>query len=80
MTPQPPEYGESKGSCTIISAIRYVKIGRVIATTPPQPQSEAIMDINSHTDTTVLGDKCLIIHDFNQPVDVSGYDPTSGSH
>ena len=37
------------------------------------------MEIDNHADTTVLGDKCLVIHDFNRPVDVNGYDPTSGS-
>ena len=36
------------------------------------------MEIDNHADKTVLGSKCLVIYDFNRPVDLSGYDPTSG--
>ena len=36
------------------------------------------MDIENNADTTVLGSKCLVIHDFNRPVVVSSYEPTSG--
>ena len=79
MTPKPSDCGESKGSCTNISKIRSVKIGQVISTTPSQPQSEAIMEIDNNADTAVLHSLCLVIHDLNRLVDVSGYDPTSGS-
>ena len=79
LTPQPSYCGESKGSCTSIHAIRSFKIVHVIGTTSPQPQSEARMEIENHVDTTLLGDKCLVAHDFNRHVDVSGYDPISGN-
>ena len=54
-------------------------MGRVIETTSPQPKYEARMEINNNSDMKLLGNKCLVIHDFNLPVDVSAYDPTSGS-
>ncbi len=32
------------------------------------------MELDTHADTTVLGRHCLVVQDFNQPVDVSGWD------
>ena len=37
------------------------------------------MELYAHANTSVLGNYCLIVHDFNRPVQVSGYDPTEGS-
>ena len=37
------------------------------------------MEIDNHADTTVLGRNCLSIHDYNRPVDVSGWDASQGS-
>ena len=36
-------------------------------------------EIDSHADTTVLGKCCLVVHNFDRPVNVTGYDPEDGS-
>ena len=33
-------------------------------------------DLDSHADTCVIGQHVLIMHDFNRPVNVVGYDPS----
>ena len=33
------------------------------------------MELDSHVDTCVLDDHCLLVHDHNRPVNVFGYDP-----
>ena len=35
-------------------------------------------ELDSHADTCVVGDNCLIIHDYNKPVNVYSYDPKDG--
>ena len=40
---------------------------------------ETRMECDSHADTSVVGKNCLIIHDFERPVKVSGYDPKDGT-
>ena len=37
------------------------------------------MEIDNHADTTVLGRECLPFHDYEQPVDMVGYNPSLGS-
>lgn len=37
------------------------------------------MELDTHADTTVLGRHCLVIQDFNRPVDVSGWDSALGT-
>ena len=37
------------------------------------------MECDSHADTSVVGKECLIVHDFERPVKVSGYDPREGT-
>jgi hypothetical protein len=32
-------------------------------------------DLDSHTDQSLLGSNTLVIHDFNKPVNIMGYDP-----
>jgi hypothetical protein len=32
-------------------------------------------DLDLHTDQSLLGSNILVIHDFNKPVDVIGYNP-----
>jgi hypothetical protein len=34
------------------------------------------MELDTHTDTMVLGRHCLVVQDFNRPVDVPGWDST----
>ena len=36
-------------------------------------------ELDSHADTYVAGDHCLIIHDHNRPVNIYEYDPKVGS-
>ena len=37
--------------------------------------SKPKVELDSHADTCVVGDKCLIIHDHNKPVNVYSYSP-----
>ena len=37
------------------------------------------MECDSHADTSVVGSNCLIIHDYERPVRVFGYDPNDGA-
>ena len=36
-------------------------------------------DLKSHADTCAIGQHALIMHDFNRPVNVVGYDPSKGT-
>jgi len=38
-----------------------------------------MMDLDTHTDNTVLGGSCLLIHDTGREVDVSGFSLVLGS-
>ena len=40
---------------------------------------EIRLGMYSHADTTVLGKGCLVVHDFDRPVNVTGCDPEDGS-
>ena len=40
--------------------------------------SKPKVELDSHADTCVVGDNCLIIHDLNRPVNVYSYDPKDG--
>ena len=33
-------------------------------------------DLDSHADQCVVGDNTLIVHDYDKPVTVRGFDPT----
>ena len=37
------------------------------------------IELDSHSDTCVVGDHCLSVHDHKRSVNVYGYDPKSGS-
>ena len=37
------------------------------------------LELDSHADTTVLGKGYLVVHYFDKPVNVNGYDPKDGS-
>ena len=41
---------------------------------------ETTLELDSHADTSVLGGGALIIPDFNEPVNVQGYDPSLGTN
>jgi hypothetical protein len=38
--------------------------------------SESHTDLDSHADQCAVGDNSLIVHDYERPINVSGYDPT----
>ena len=40
--------------------------------------SKPKVELDSHADTCVVGDNCLVIHDHNKPVNVYSYDPKDG--
>ncbi len=40
---------------------------------------ETSLELDSHTDTCVLGRDALILLDYNRPVHVEGYDPSLGT-
>ena len=41
--------------------------------------SQSKIELDSHSDTCVVGDQCLVVHDHNRPVNVYGRDPKAGS-
>ena len=43
------------------------------------PNHETTLELDSHTDTCVLGCNALILHDYLRPVSVQGYDPALGT-
>ena len=55
-----------------------IKVGRVQSAKYLQ-SNESVMEIDNHTNTTVLGSNWLTIHDFGRSVDVSGWDTISMS-
>ena len=38
--------------------------------------TETRTDLDSHAECCVLGKHCLVLQDFDRPVEVKGYDPT----
>eukprot|EP00978_Attheya_sp_CCMP212_P040755 scaffold225802_cov63-Attheya_sp.AAC.1 len=36
-------------------------------------------EMDNHADTCVVGEQCLVFHDFDRPVNVSGFDTTLGT-
>ena len=40
---------------------------------------ETTLELDSHADTSVLGSGALVVADFNEPVNVQGYDPSLGT-
>ena len=52
---------------------------RIQAVTSFQGDDESRMEIDNHTDASVVGKNCLVIHDHECPVQVTGYDLKDGS-
>lgn len=48
-------------------------------TTKLNPHGMTTLELDSHADTCVLGRYCLVILDYDQPVQVVGYDPALGA-
>ena len=40
---------------------------------------ETEIELDSHADTCIVGNQCLVIHDHNRPVYVFDFDPKSES-
>jgi hypothetical protein len=40
---------------------------------------ETTLELDSHADTSILGGGALVVADFNEPVNVQGYDPSLGT-
>ena len=43
------------------------------------PHGMTTLELDSHADTCVLGRDCLVILDYDQPVQVVGYNPALGA-
>ena len=61
-----------------VAVVRSFKLRRIIASTSLHNQ-EARMELDTHADTTVLGHNCLLIHDFDKTVSVTGWDASAGA-
>ena len=69
--------GESVGSFISVSEIRNIKVLRVEAATSSQI-NESTMNIDNHTDMTVLGLNFLPVYYFERSVYISVWDAISG--
>ena len=70
---------ESDSGCISVLAIRTIKIGKFKTNTFSQIGSSGTMEIDNHADTMVLGRECLSFHDYEQSIDMVGYNPSLGS-
>ncbi len=62
----------------LVATVWLVKLGRIAASTTLQ-NSESWMELDTHSDTTVLGKSCLLIQDFNKNLSVLGWNASVGS-
>ena len=64
-----------------ISTLKTIRIGSrdMKMSTVTSNELETTLEMDSHADTSCLGGGALIIYDYDQPVNVQGYDPTLGS-
>ena len=46
--------------------------------TKSNPHGMTTLELDSHADTRVIGRDCLVILDYDRPVQVVGYDPALG--
>ena len=65
------------GVCT--NGIAAVRTVRILAANSTHSSDETRVEIDNHADTTVLGKRCLKVHDYRRPVKVTGYDPSVGT-
>ena len=56
-----------------------IKTMRVSSLAQEEPAEETRAELDSHTDTCVVGKHALVVHDFDRPVNVTGYDPSEGT-
>ena len=62
----------------LVATVWLVKLGRIAASTALQC-NESWMKLEMHADTTVLGQSCLLIQDFDKNVSVSVWNASVGS-
>ena len=56
---------------SVASVVRTIRVNAVLI-----DYGEQRTDLDSHTDTWVIGQHALIVHDINRPVNVVGCDPS----
>ena len=61
-----------------VAVVCLFKLRQIIALTSLHNQ-EARMELDTHADTTVLGRNCLLSHDFDKTVSVTGWDASAGA-
>ena len=57
------------------SHIKPLSTIQVIVAHASVVSSKPKIEFDSHADTCVVGDNCLVIHDLNRPINVYSYDP-----
>jgi hypothetical protein len=77
-TPLLSDCGGSFISCKAIAAVCTVKINIAQLTAHTPHLLEAMMDLDTHANNTVLGGSCLLIHDTGRKVDVLGFSTALG--
>ena len=60
------------------SHIKPLSTIQVIVAHASVVSSKPKIEFDSHADTCVVGDNCLVIHDHNRPETVYSYDPKDG--
>ena len=73
-----PWIGDSQPSVLRYSYVQPLTTVQVILVHASVASSKPKVELDSHADTCVVGDNCLVIHDHNRPVNVSSYDPKDG--
>ena len=73
-----PSKGDSQPSVLRDSHIKPLSTIQVMVAHASVASSKPKVELDSHADTCVVGDNCLVIHDHNRPVNVYSYDPKDG--
>ena len=70
---------QSKKKKRKVSAVRTMRLPARGVSLLSVSGDESRTEADSHADTFVVGKNALIVHDFNRPVNVVGYDESNGS-
>ena len=70
--------GDSQSSELRNSHLKPLSIVQVTVAHVSVASSKPKEELDSHANTYVVGDNCLISHDHNRPVNVYSYDPKDG--
>ena len=55
-----------------LSTVQVIVAHASVASSKPK------VELDSHADTCVVGDNCVVVHNLNRPVNVYSYDPMDG--